>query len=298
MKIFEDGFLPDIPVGEWFSDLVDWISETFQPVLDFIDWLFTTVLYNNLDSALTWVPPLIMALLFAGLGWVMRSWIFGAITLVGMLLIQSMGWWEEAMDTMALVVIAALLALLIAVPIGILATRSQTVSQTVRPILDTMQTMPAFVYLIPTLFFWGIGETPGIVSTIVFAMPPGVRLVELGIRQVDKEMVEAGHAFGARPRDILRGVQVPLAMPTIMAGVNQVIMLSLSMVVVAGIVGAGGLGGVVYGGITRLDIGKGFEGGVAVVILAVYLDRLTAAFASRSAVARSLRPAAGAGPGA
>ncbi len=146
-----------------------------------------------------------------------------------------------------------------------------------------MQTMPAFVYLIPTLFFFSIGVVPGIVSTIVFAMPPGVRLTELGIRQVDKEMVEAGHAFGAPPRQILTRIQIPLAMPTIMAGVNQVIMLSLSMVVIAGIVGAGGLGGEVLSGITRLDLGKGFEAGVSVVILAIYLDRLTAALGARSA---------------
>jgi ABC-type proline/glycine betaine transport system permease subunit len=179
--------------------------------------------------------------------------------------------------------------MLLSIPLGILAARSRIASAVLRPVMDLVQTMPAFVYLIPTLFFWGIGVTPGVVATIVFAMAPGVRLTELGIRQVDKEMVEAGHAFGARPGEILRGIQLPLALPTIMAGVNQVIMLSLSMVVIAGIVGAGGLGGVVYSGITRLDLGRGFEGGLGVVILAIFLDRVTAALGDRGAARRPAR---------
>ena len=275
--------IPSIPVGSWFASLVDWINNHFGPLLDFIDWLLRPVLYDNIDAALLWVPPLAMAFILAALGAVARSWRFGLGALAGLLLIQSMNLWDEAMDTLSLVLIAAAIAMLFSLPLGILAARSTVTSAALRPMLDLMQTMPAFVYLIPTLFFWGIGVTPGIVSTIVFAMPPGVRLTELGIRQVDKEMVEAGHAFGARPVDILRNIQLPLAMPTIMAGVNQVIMLSLSMVVIAGIVGAGGLGGVVYSGITRLNLGLGFEGGLAVVILAVYLDRVTSGLGARRA---------------
>ena len=278
--------IPSIPVGSWFASLVDWINNHFGPLLDFIDWLLRPVLYENIDAALLWVPPLAMAFILAALGAVARSWRFGLGALAGLLLIQSMNLWDEAMDTLSLVLIAAAIAMLFSLPLGILAARSTVTSAALRPMLDLMQTMPAFVYLIPTLFFWGIGVTPGIVSTIVFAMPPGVRLTELGIRQVDKEMVEAGHAFGARPIDILRNIQLPLAMPTIMAGVNQVIMLSLSMVVIAGIVGAGGLGGVVYSGITRLNLGLGFEGGLAVVILAVYLDRVTSGLGARRAPTR------------
>ena len=278
--------IPSIPVGSWFASLVDWINNHFGPLLDFIDWLLRPVLYDNIDAALLWVPPLAMAFILAALGAVARSWRFGLGALAGLLLIQSMNLWDEAMDTLSLVLIAAAIAMLFSLPLGILAARSTVTSAALRPMLDLMQTMPAFVYLIPTLFFWGIGVTPGIVSTIVFAMPPGVRLTELGIRQVDKEMVEAGHAFGARPVDILRNIQLPLAMPTIMAGVNQVIMLSLSMVVIAGIVGAGGLGGVVYSGITRLNLGLGFEGGLAVVILAVYLDRVTSGLGARRAPTR------------
>jgi ABC-type proline/glycine betaine transport system permease subunit len=154
--------------------------------------------------------------------------------------------------------------------------------------MDLMQTMPAFVYLIPAIFFFSIGPVPGVVATVVFAMPPGVRMTELGIRGVDKEMVEAGEAFGSPPRRILTRIQLPLAMPSVMAGVNQVIMLSLSMVVIAGMVGAGGLGNVVLNGIQRLEVATGFEGGLAVVILAIFLDRVTGALGDRNAVARAM----------
>jgi glycine betaine/proline transport system permease protein len=205
-----------------------------------------------------------------------------------------MGLWGPATDSLALIVVASGCAMIAALPLGILAARNDVASRIIRPAMDLMQTMPAFVYLIPTLFFFSVGIVPGVVATIVFAMPPGVRLTELGIRQVDPEMVEAGHAFGAPPLQILTKVQIPLAMPTIMAGVNQVIMLSLSMVVIAGMVGAGGLGGIVYEGVTRLQLSKGFEGGLAVVILAVYLDRLTGALAARSSVARALQQTSGA----
>ena len=289
MSWLDGEFVPRVPVGDWFKELVDWLNNNLGSLLDFIGWLLKDLLYDNLDGAFRGLPVLVMVLVLAGLGVLLKGWVFGAGSLVGLLLIQSMGWWPEAMDTLALVLIAAAFAMLIALPLGILAARSQTVSNIIRPVMDFMQTMPAFVYLIPAVFFFSIGETPGIVSTIIFAMPPGVRLTELGIRQVDKEMVEAGHAFGAPSGEILRRIQIPLAMPTIMAGVNQVIMLSLSMVVIAGIVGAGGLGGVAYAGITRLDLAKGFEGGLGVVILAIYLDRISSAFGDRSAVGRAMR---------
>ncbi|MGH3448994.1 MAG: ABC transporter permease [Nocardioidaceae bacterium] len=287
MNIVPDDFLPHLAIGDWFANLVDWVYANLQGLLDFIGWLLEDTLYNHISEGLNWVPPLIMALILALLGLAVRGWKFGLGALIGMLVIQSMRWWEHSMDTLTLVLIAACIAMVLAIPIGILAARSPTASNIVRPIMDFMQTMPAFVYLIPTLYFFSIGPTPGIVSTVVFAMPPGVRLTELGIRQVDPEMVEAGQAFGAHPRDILSRVQIPLAMPTIMAGINQVIMLSLSMVVIAGIVGAGGLGADVYSGITRLNIAKGFSAGVALVILAIYLDRLSAGLGDRSAVGRA-----------
>jgi ABC-type proline/glycine betaine transport system permease subunit len=190
-----------------------------------------------------------------------------------------MGLWLEAMQTLAVVVVATVIAVAIGVPVGIWAARSRRASSIVRPVLDFMQTLPVFVYLIPAVFFFGIGVVPGVVATTVFAIPPAVRLTELGIRSVDKEVVEAAIAFGAKPRQMLREVQLPLAMPSIMAGVNQTLMLALSMVVIAGLVGAGGLGAVVVRGISTLDVGAGFEGGIAVVFLAIYLDRLTSALA-------------------
>lgn len=286
MKLLDTDLLPTVPVGDWFTALVDWINDNLGPVLDFVQWLLEPVLYDHIYAALTWVPPVVMAVLLGLLALLARGWRFGLASVVCMLLIQTFPtapMWTRAMETLALVIVASAFAMLLAIPLGIAASRSRVASAVVRPLMDFMQTMPAFVYLIPALFFFSIGVVPGIVSTIVFAMPPGVRLTELGIRQVDAEMVEAGRAFGAPPRQILSRIQIPLAMPTIMAGVNQVIMLSLSMVVIAGIVGAGGLGGEVLSGITRLDLGKGFEAGVSVVILAVYLDRLTASLGERSA---------------
>jgi glycine betaine/proline transport system permease protein len=187
------------------------------------------------------------------------------------------------METLAVVLVAAVLATAIGVPLGIWAAQQRGTSAVLRPVLDFMQTTPVFVYLIPAVFFFGIGVVPGIVATTIFSIPPAVRLTELGIRGVDAEVVEAAHAFGAHPRQILREIQLPMALPSIMAGINQVIMLALSMVVVAGLAGAGGLGSVVVQAVTQLDIAAGFEGGLAVVILAIFLDRVTAAFAQRPA---------------
>ncbi|GIH67877.1 ABC transporter permease [Sphaerimonospora thailandensis] len=285
-----DDWLPRIPVGDAFESGVDWLTENLAPVFDWVE----KVLDSGV-SALVWLllapPTLVTIAAMAGLGWWLRGWRFGLISLVMLVLIDSMGQWEAAMSSLALVLAASLVTGVIAFPLGVLTARNDTFSTIVRPILDFMQTMPAFVYLIPAVMLFSIGVVPGIVATIIFAMPPGVRLTELGIRQVNPEMVEAGDAFGAPPRQVLSRVQIPLAMPSIMAGVNQVIMLALSMVVIAGMVGAGGLGGVVYEGITRLNIASGFEGGLAVVILAIYLDRVTAGLGARSAVARAEKAA-------
>ena len=221
--------------------------------------------------------PIVLAVVFALLGLAVKGWKFALGSLVGLLLIISMDQWEAAMETLALVVVSTLVAIVIAIPLGILAARNRSASAAIRPIMDLMQTMPAFVWLVPVVTLFGIGVVPGVVATIIFALPPGVRLTELGIRNVDHEIVEAANAFGATPRQTLFGVQLPLALPTIMAGVNQVLMLALSMAVVAGLVGAAGLGGQVTSAIATLDLGLGFEAGISVVILAIFLDRLTAA---------------------
>ncbi|TDE08220.1 ABC transporter permease [Jiangella asiatica] len=279
---------PRLDVGEWVSDAFDWFTETFQPVLDVVETVLQG-LYDGLYEVLSAPPFLVMIALFAALGWVVRSWKFAVFTVAGFYLVASMDRWDAAMETLSLVVVAAALATLISVPLGIWAAKSQAVSNALRPVLDFMQTMPAMVYLIPTLFAFGIGVVPGMISTIVFAMPPGVRFTELAIRQVDPEVVEAGQAFGSSPTRILRQIQLPLALPTIMAGINQVIMLSLSMVVLAAMVGAAGLGLDVVSGLQSLRVATGVEAGLAVVVLAIYLDRIVSALADRAPVARATK---------
>ncbi|TDD55482.1 ABC transporter permease [Saccharopolyspora elongata] len=283
--------LPRIPVGDWFAALVTWLNSNIGPVFDFIDLVLRSSV-DGLTYVLNWLPDLAMVLVFTALALWLRSWRFGLFSLIGFGLIASMQMFESAMQTLSLVLVASIIAVAIGIPVGILAARSRKVSGVVRPVLDLMQTMPAFVYLIPVIFFFNIGEVPGVVATVIFALPPGVRLTELGIRQVDAEVVEAGEAFGAPTRKILTGIQLPLAMPSIMAGINQVIMLALSMVVIAGMVGAEGLGTDIYEAVTRVRLGQGFEAGVSVVILAVYLDRITAVLSDRSPVARAERKAA------
>jgi glycine betaine/proline transport system permease protein len=245
-----------------------------------------------LAAILSLPPSLVLALTFGIIGFALRGWKFGLFAWAAFTLIDSMGQWKAAMDSLALVLVASVVAVALAIPIGIAAGRSDMASRIVKPVLDFMQTMPAFVYLIPAISLFSIGVVPGVVATVIFAMAPGVRLTELGIRQVDHEVVEAGEAFGASPAKILGRIQIPLALPTIMAGINQVIMLALSMVVIAGLVGAEGLGGAVYSAISTVDVAAGFEAGLAVVILAVYLDRLTASLTNRSAVVRAQAAAA------
>ncbi|CCG03580.1 ABC transporter permease [Blastococcus saxobsidens] len=273
----ENGALPRVPVGDWIDTGFDWLKENFDPFFDALSDGIETVV-EGLTEVLLAPPALLFAVLLALLGLAVRSVTFGIGSLLGLFLIQSMDLWGAAMETLSLLLVATVIAVLIAVPLGVAAAKNDRVSAAVRPVLDFMQTMPAFVYLVPAVIFFSIGVVPGVITTIVFALPPGVRLTELGIRQVDAETVEAGHAFGSSPGQILRGIELPLARPTIMAGINQVIMLGLSMAVIAGLIGAGGLGSVVVTSISRLDVGLGFEAGLAVVILAIYLDRLTGAF--------------------
>jgi glycine betaine/proline transport system permease protein len=272
--------VPRAPVGEAIDSAFEWLTDNLGSFFDLVSSGISFAV-EGLFELLVAPPALILALVFALLGMLVRSWQFAVGAFLSFVLVISMEQLDTAMETLALVVLAAAIALLIGIPVGVLAARSDRVSAVTKPILDLMQTMPAFVWLVPVVTLFGIGLVPGVVATIIFALPPGVRLTELGIRQVDAEIVEAGHAFGSSPGQILRGIQIPLATPTIMAGVNQVIMLSLSMAVIAGLVGGGGLGGQVVTAISRLNIGLGFEAGIAVVILAIYLDRVTAAVGQR-----------------
>ncbi|GAB2854754.1 ABC transporter permease [Nocardioides pacificus] len=271
--------IPRIRLGDWIEEGFDWVREHLG---DFFDSVATVIedAVDGLAELLQSPPALLLAVLFAVLAWLVKDWKLALTSLVGLTLIIAMDQWDNAMETLSLVLLATLAALLIGIPTGVAAARWDRVSRAVRPVMDLMQTMPGMVWLVPAVSLFSIGTAPGLVTTLIFALPPAVRLTELGIRQVDAEVVEAGHAFGATPREIMRGIQLPLALPTVMAGVNQVIMLALSMAVIAGLVGAGGLGGVVVGSIASLQIGLGFEAGLSVVVLAIYLDRLTATVGS------------------
>ncbi|MEE1752578.1 ABC transporter permease/substrate binding protein [Streptomyces sp. SP18CS02] len=268
--------MPRLPLGEWVDTGVDWLQAHLSWLFDAISSLVTGM-YDGIDAALSAPEPLLFAGILAVVAWWLRGLLAGVLAFAGLALIDSIELWNDAMSTLSLVLVATIVTLVIAVPLGIWASRSRTVSAVIRPVLDFMQTMPAMVYLIPGIIFFGVGVVPGIIATIVFALPPGVRMTELGIRQVDGELVEAAEAFGTTPRNTLLRVQLPLALPTIMAGINQVIMLGLSMVVIAGMVGGGGLGGAVYRAIGNVDIGLGFEAGISIVVLAMYLDRITGA---------------------
>ncbi|GGS72318.1 ABC transporter permease/substrate binding protein [Streptomyces cinerochromogenes] len=272
--------MPRIHLGDWVDSGVSWL-------VDHLSWLFDAVravmegMYDGIDAVLAAPQPLLMAGILAVLAWWLRGLLAGVLAFAGFALVDSLDLWDRAMSTLALVLVATVIALVISIPLGILAARSKAVSAAVRPVLDLLQTMPSMVLLIPAMLFFGLGTAAGVVATLIFALAPGVRMTELGIRQVDAELVEAAEAFGTAPRDILWRVQLPLALPTIMAGVNQVIMLGLSMVVIAGMVGTGGLGGAVNEAIGQLDIGYGFEAGVGIVVLAVYLDRVTGALGTQ-----------------
>ncbi|RYV49496.1 ABC transporter permease [Pengzhenrongella frigida] len=280
-----------LPLGDWVDTAIATITSTFD---GFFDGVKTVLLggYDGLALVFTGPPVWIVALVLVGLAFWTKGWKLAVGALVGFAVIVGVDQWENAMATLALVIVAGAIALMIAIPLGILAARNDRLSGALRPVLDFMQTMPAFVYLIPTVVIFLTGAVPGIVATIVFALAPGVRFTELGIRGVDSEVVEAGQAFGATPGRILRQIQIPLALPTIMAGINQVIMLSLSMAVISGLAGAEGLGRDVVAALARVDVALGFEAGLGVVILAMYLDRMTSALADRAPVSRALKLAA------
>ncbi|MFD7337451.1 ABC transporter permease/substrate binding protein [Streptomyces violascens] len=268
--------MPRLHLGDWVDSAVNFLQSH-------LSWLFDAItqvvngMYDGINTVLDAPQPLLFAGILAVVAWWLRGLSAGVLTFAGFALIDSIQLWDDTMSTLSLVLVAAIVTLVVAIPLGIWAARSKTVSAVLRPVLDFMQTMPAMVYLIPGIIFFGVGVVPGIIATIVFSLPPGVRMTELGIRQVDGELVEAAEAFGTTPRNTLVRVQLPLALPTIMAGINQVIMLSLSMVVIAGMAGGGGLGGAVYRAIGNVDIGLGFEAGISIVVLAMYLDRMTGA---------------------
>ena len=277
-----------IKIGYYIEKGIEWLSEAGEPFFDSIT-AGIEGFVQGLQGLLMAPHPLVVIFLFAFCAYGVKARHDGlftkkglrngiglsVFTLLGLLLLLAMGYWEHTMQTLALVLCSAIISLLIGLPLGIKSARSDRLENIVRPVLDFMQTMPAFVYLIPAILFFSVGNVPGVVATVVFSLPPAVRLTSLGIRGVQEDVIEAARSFGATNRQLLFKVQIPLAMPTILAGVNQVIMLALSMVVIASMVGAGGLGERVYTGILQAKIGLGFEAGLGIVIIAIILDRIT-----------------------
>ena len=266
--------LPKIPLGAGIEAALDWLTMILSPVTR----AFSEVVELGIDGivdGLSLIPPVILAVLIALLSWRLATRGVAIFALVGLLFVWNIDLWSATLSTIALVLISTAFAVALGVPLGIIAGLSERFHAVVKPILDFMQTMPAFVYLIPAIPFFGLGPVAAAFATVIFSIPPAIRLTALGIRQIDAEMIEASEAFGTTTAQKLVKVQLPLALPTIMAGVNQTIMLALSMVVIAAMIGAGGLGGEVWRAIQRLRPGQGFEAGLAVVIIAMLLDRIT-----------------------
>lgn len=263
-----------LPLGDWVESVEDWLTGNFGPFFDVINSIIQGIVDGFLSVLLS-VPALVLILLITALSYWIGKWKLAAFSLIGLLLIWNLELWEPSMQSLSLVLTASLLSLVFGVPIGILCARSNGVRNVVTPILDFMQTMPAFVYLLPAVTFFSLGVVPGVIASVIFAIPPTIRLTNLGIRQVPADLVEAADAFGSTPAQKLFKLQLPIAMPSIMAGINQTIMLALSMVVISSMIGAQGVGALVYRAVTQAKTGVGFEAGIAIVIMAILLDRLT-----------------------
>ncbi|PIE31289.1 hypothetical protein CSA56_18770 [candidate division KSB3 bacterium] len=266
----------DFRLDKLIDRFVDWLTIAGEPLFDALGTGLLVPLLA-LERFLLWLPWFVIIIALAAAAWKLAGWKLAGGSAVGLLFIGILGMWELAMSTLAIVLTATLLAILIGVPVGILMARHDLSEKIIRPILDLMQTMPSFVYLIPALMLFGLGKVPALLSTFIYAVPPAIRLTNLGIRQVAPDVIECGRAFGSTSRQLLFKVQLPLAIPTIMAGVNQTIMMALAMVVIASMIGAGGLGKEVLTGIAQLKVGKGFIGGISIVILAIIMDRITQA---------------------
>ncbi|MBM7662751.1 glycine betaine/proline transport system permease protein [Bacillus mesophilus] len=269
-----EGLLPRLPLADWIDLLVDWMTMTFGGLFDGIS-EGIEMFVEGIVGGLGFIPSFLLIILVSLLAWKICNKRIALFAVFGLFLIDNLGYWEDMLETLALVLTAVLISVIIGIPAGIWASQSNKVKQVVIPILDFMQTMPAFVYLLPAIFFFSIGVVPGVVASVIFAMPPTIRLTILGIKQVPADLIEATEAFGSTTKQKLLKVQLPLAMPTIMAGINQSIMLALSMVVIASMVGAPGLGTEVYRAVTQIKTGVGFEAGLAIVVIAILLDRIT-----------------------
>lgn len=265
----------DFPLEDWTNSFVDnWLLPYMSGFFDIVsDGLSSFI--DGVTNLLIWIPAEIIVLVLIILSWIIAGKGMALFTLLGTLFIGSVDLWVESMQTFSIVIVSTAISILIGVPFGIFSALNSTVNKIVRPILDFMQTLPSFVYLIPAILLFGLGNVPAVIATFIFAAPPAVRMTALGIKQVPEDVVEASRAFGTTSRQLLFKVQIPLALPTIMAGVNQSIMLALSMAVVASMIGAPGLGTTVLTGISTVNVGLGLTGGLAIVVLAIILDRIT-----------------------
>lgn len=269
-----EGLFPKLPLAKYVDQLVVWLTDNLAGFFDIIT-IALEGFVEGLVGLLVIIPPLLLILAIGLIAWKTSRWKVALFSVVGLLIILNLGYWEDMLETLALVLSAVIISIVVGIPLGIWSSQKEAVRRTITPILDFMQTMPAFVYLIPAIFFFNIGVVPGVVASVIFAMPPTIRLTILGIQQVPKDIIEATEAFGSTTSQRLVKVQLPLAMPTIMAGINQSIMLALSMVVIASMVGAPGLGTEVYRAVTQIKTGIGFEAGLSIVIIAIVLDRIT-----------------------
>lgn len=276
--MFEDQL---IPLDDWVSLFVDWLVENCRDFFQAIKWPVEYTL-NGFDMGLNALHPLIVIAVIAFAAYRFSGKGLALFSTVSLVFIGTLGLWEDTMTTMAMVLASVVFCTLVGVPLGICSGRSDRFEAALRPMLDAMQTTPAFVYLVPIVMLFSVGNIAGVLATIVFALPPVIRLTSLGIRQVHPELVEAAQAFGATNRQVLMKVQIPLALPSIMAGLNQTIMMALSMVVIAALIGAGGLGSPVILGLNTLDIGQAVTGGLGIVLMAIILDRITQAMAERN----------------
>jgi len=264
-----------IPLADWVDTFMSWLLDNFAGFFDALGELLLTILVT-IEKFFLWVPWWAMIAVAGLAGWkVLGRWWAGAVLAGLLFLIGTFGYWKLAMMTLALTTSAVIISIIIGIPMGILMARSDLFEAVNRPLLDAMQTMPSFVYLIPALMFFGLGKVPALIATLIYAVPPVIRLTNVGIRQVPKETLEAAKAFGANPRQILFDVQLPLAIPSIMVGINQTTMMALAMVVIASMIGARGLGLEVLLAINRIEVGRGFEAGLCIVILAIVIDRIT-----------------------
>jgi glycine betaine/proline transport system permease protein len=263
-----------IPLGAWLKAVVDFLNRHAQGFFDFIILVLGSII-DGLLAFLEWFPPMVLlALVVVGAYFLHRSIVLAVGVFLGLLLVMNLGYWEATLETLALVLCATLVSVAIGVPTGIAAAHRPWLYTAIRPLLDLMQTIPTFVYLIPTLVLFGLGMVPGLISTVIFAIAAPIRLTHLGVSSVPKQLLEAGEAFGSTRRQLLWKVELPYALPTIMAGITQCIMLSLSMVVIAALVGADGLGKPVVRALNTVNVSMGFEAGLAIVVLAILLDRV------------------------